>query len=191
MAPKILAFAGSTREGSLNKKLLKIAVAGARAAGAEVSESDLREYEFPLYDGDLEQRGGIPEGARRFRDALIGHDGILVASPEYNGSFSGVLKNALDWASREAPNDPPLVAFRGKVAAVMSASPGPFGGVRGQIMLRTLLATLQVLVLPDLVVVPAASTAFTDEGRLRDEKRHAQAEALGSRLTTMITKLKA
>lgn len=188
---RVLAFAGSTREASFNKKLAKIAAGGARAAGAIVTEIDLRDFAMPLYDGDFETREGLPEGAVRFRHELSSHDGFLLASPEYNGSISGVLKNAIDWASRATPTEASLAPFRGKVAAVMSASPGPFGGARGQIVLRTILATVQVLVLPDLVTVPSAAQAFAPDGRLVDEKRHAQVEALGKTLVTMIEKLKA
>ncbi len=189
--PRILAFAGSLREASFNKRLLAIAAAGAEAAGAQVTRIDLRDYPMPLYDGDLEARSGLPEAALGFRRALGEHDGFLLASPEYNGSISGVLKNAIDWASRPAPAESSPDPFHGKVAAVLSASPGRFGGARGQIVLRTLLATLQVLVLPDLVVVPGANEAFAPDGRLRDEKRHAQVGALGEKLAATLAKLRA
>ena len=86
--PKILAFAGSTRKGSYNKLLAKVAMKGAEQAGAEVTYLDLRELKLPVYDGDLEERDGLPEGATRFKAMLEAHDGLLIASPEYNSSIS-------------------------------------------------------------------------------------------------------
>src|SRR5215217_6330220 len=120
--PKIAAFAGSLRAGSLNKKLLAIAADAARAAGAEVTVVDLRELALPLFDQDIEDASGLPEGAKRFKAILRGSDGFLIASPEYNSSVTGALKNAIDWASREETDDEPaLVAFRGKTAALIAA----------------------------------------------------------------------
>src|SRR2546422_11581460 len=135
--PKILAFAGSTRTESFNKKLIKIAAQGARNAGAEVTLVDLRDLPMPLYDGDLEANSGLPENAKKFKELMFANNGLLISSPEYNSSFSGVLKNAIDWASREATDDEkPLACFVGKVAVLMSASPGALGGLRGLVQLR-------------------------------------------------------
>ena len=122
--PKILALAGSTREGSYNKKLVRVAAAGAQAAGGEVTLVDLRELPMPLYDGDLEAAEGLPPNARILKRLMIAHDGLLISAPEYNSSITAVLKNAIDWASRPEPDEIPLVAFKDKVAALMSASPG-------------------------------------------------------------------
>ena len=188
-AAKILAFAGSTREGSFNKRLLAIAAAGASTAGAAVTRIDLRDFSMPLYDGDLEAREGIPEPAERFRRELLAHGALLIATPEYNGSLSGVLKNAIDWASRQRPGEPPLACFRGKVAAIVSASPGAFGAIRSLVQLQTLLLRLQVMVIPETFSLPSAGTAFTPEGRLADEKRHAQAEGVGRALAALAAKL--
>ena len=118
MTPKILAFAGSTRERSFNKKLVCIAAAAARAAGAEVTDLDLRDLPLPLYDGDLEARDGLPENAKKLKELMIAHQGFLISAPEYNSSITAVLKNTIDWVSRPQPNDP----FAGKVATLMSAS---------------------------------------------------------------------
>ncbi|MBP7147130.1 MAG: NAD(P)H-dependent oxidoreductase [Acidobacteria bacterium] len=116
-APKILAIPGSLRRGSYNRKLLAAAVAGALGAGADVTLLDLRDFDLPPYDGDLEQRTGLPEGARRLKQVLIARQGFLIASPEYNSSVSGTLKNAIDWASRpESDDEPELVAFDGKIS---------------------------------------------------------------------------
>src|ERR1700690_2177036 len=112
--PKILAFAGSTRKESFNKKLVKVAADAARAAGAEVTYLDLKDIPMPLYDGDLETEQGLPENAKKFKAMLLAHDGLLISAPEYNSSISGVLKNAIDWASRPAPGEAPLACFAGK-----------------------------------------------------------------------------
>lgn len=104
--------------------MVQIAAAGAKSAGAEVTYLDLRDLPLPLYDEDLEAQEGLPTNARTLKDLMISHQGLLIASPEYNSSLTAVLKNAIDWASRPAPNEAPLAAFAGKVATIMSASPG-------------------------------------------------------------------
>jgi NAD(P)H-dependent FMN reductase len=187
--PAILAFAGSTRSDSHNKKLLKIAVAGARDAGAEVTVIDLRDLPMPLFDGDLEATQGLPPGAVKFRGLMKVHQGLLIAAPEYNSSITAVLKNAIDWASRPAPNEPDLMYFEGKVAALMSASPGQLGGLRGLVHLRAILSNIKVLVLPEQVAVPRAHEAFDPDGSLKDAKRQAAVRALGEKLTHVLTKL--
>jgi len=187
--PKVLAFAGSTRVESFNKKLLRIAIGGARAAGAEVTHLDLRDLPMPLYDGDLEAREGLPDNAKRLKQLMIEHDGLLISAPEYNSSISGVLKNAIDWASRPEPNEPPLVAFTGKVAVLMSASPGALGGLRGLAAVRSILGNINVLILPNQVAVPRASAAFDEGGNLKDEKQRLSVEKLGRELTDALRKL--
>ena len=180
---KILALAGSTRQQSFNCRLLDIAVAGAREAGAEVTVVDLSEFEMPLYNQDLEYREGIPEGAIRLKQLMIDHIGLLISSPEYNGFPSPLLKNTFDWLSRQQnSHEPPLFAFRGKVAAVMSASPGAGGGTRGLMMLRILLQNLGVMTLPDQVTLGKAGQAFRDNGRLGNDEIQLATEALGSNL---------
>lgn len=186
---KILAFAGSTRVDSFNKKLIKIAAEGARNGGAEVTLLDLRNIPMPLYDGDIEKNEGIPENGKKFRELLKGHHGLLISSPEYNSSISGVLKNAIDWASRPVPGEPQLACFIDKVACLMSASPGALGGIRGLVTLRSILGNIKVIVLPDQVAVPKANEAFNEEGKLKDEKQHASIEKLGITLVKVISKL--
>jgi chromate reductase, NAD(P)H dehydrogenase (quinone) len=160
-AVKLLAFAGSTRTGSHNQRLLDLAVAIAREEGAEVTAIRLRDFDLPLYDGDLEANA-FPPAADELRRLFIEHDGFLIASPEYNGSVSGALKNAIDWASRPRAGETlvALPAFRGKVAGIMSASIGPFGGLRGLLALRQILGTIQTLVATEQVLVAQAETAF-------------------------------
>ena len=187
--PKILAFAGSTRIDSYNKKLVKIAAAGAKVAGAEVTYIDLRDLPLPLFDEDLEAQEGLPANARTFKDLMISHQGLLIASPEYNSSLTAVLKNAIDWASRPAPNEAPLAAFAGKVATIMSASPGALGGLRGLVHLRSILGNIKVLVLPDQVAVPKAYEAFNPDGTLKDPKQQQSIEKLGDDLTKILLKL--
>jgi NAD(P)H-dependent FMN reductase len=189
--PTIIAFAGSTRTDSYNKKLVKIALQGAEAAGADVTFLDLRDVPMPLYDGDLEEREGLPANARKLKDLLLAHQGLLIASPEYNSSLSGVLKNAIDWASRPVEGEAPLACFKGKVCSLMSASPGALGGLRGLVPVRSLLGNIGVIVLPDQVAVSKAHEAFDDNGRLKDAKQQASIEALGANVARMLAKLNA
>ena len=188
--PKILAFAGSTRSASFNKQLVQLAANAARDAGAEVTFVDLRDLALPLFDQDLEDASGLPENAKKLKSLLRDHDGFLISSPEYNSSISAVLKNAIDWASRaESDDEPPLVAFRGKAAALLSASPGALGGLRGLVTLRSILGNIGVLVLPDQVAISTAHEAF-EAGHLKDERKAAQVTKLARALVEFIAKLK-
>ena len=189
--PKILAFAGSAREASYNKLLVKIAAEGARAAGAEVTYLDLRDLPMPLFDEDLEAKEGIPENARKFKELMMAHQGLLIAAPEYNSSITPVLKNSIDWASRPLPGEPMLAAFTDKVAAIMSASPGALGGLRGLTHVRSILSSIKVLVLPEQQAIPKAFEAFDADGKLKDPKQQAAVEQLGSKLATVLAKLAA
>jgi chromate reductase len=189
--PKILAFAGSAREASFNKLVLKIAAGGAKAAGAEVTYVDLRDLPMPLMDEDLEAKEGIPENARKFKQLMMAHQGFLIAAPEYNGSITPLLKNAIDWASRPLPGEPPfaLSCFRDKVAVLMSASPGGLGGLRGLTHVRTILSGIGTLVLPDQMAIPRAFEAFETDGRLKDAKQQEAVEQLGRKLAIVLAKL--
>ena len=189
--PRILAFAGSTRTESFNKRVVTIAARAARAAGAEVTEIDLRDLPLPIFDQDLEARDGLPENARRLKELFLAHDGLLIASPEYNSSISGVLKNTIDWVSRPAPGEAPLGCFIGKVAALMSASPGALGGLRGLVHVRAMLGNIHVLVLPDQMSIVRAHEAFQPDGTLKDARHQAAIEQLGITLTRILTKLSA
>lgn len=187
--PRILAFVGSTRTDSWNKKLIRVAVEGARAAGAEVTHVDLRDFPMPLFDGDLEASSGIPEHGRRLKRLFLDHQGLMISSPEYNSSITGVLKNSLDWVSRSEPGEPALAAYTGKVAALMSASPGSLGGLRSLAVLRSMLGNIKVLVLPDQVAVSKAHEAFNPDGSLKDAKQAATIQALGKTLTQTLSRL--
>lgn len=187
---KVLAFAGSTRTESFNKKLIRVAAAAAKAAGADVTLIDLRDFPMPLYDGDLEAKDGVPPHGKRFKQLMLSHDGLLLACPEYNSSITGVLKNAIDWASRQEGEEEPLACFTGKVAALMSASPGVLGGLRGLVHVRAILGNIKVLVLPDQVAVPKAVDAFQPDGSLKDPKQQAAIDQLGRSLIEVLRKLK-
>ena len=160
-AIKLLAFSGSLRVGSFNQRLVRLAADAARQAGAEVTEIRLGDFTLPIYDPQIEA-AGVPDSALELKRLFTTHHGFLIASPEYNGSVSGALKNAIDWASRPSQGEPEtaLRAFRTKVAGIMSASIGPFGGLRGLMHLRQILSTIQVLVVPEQVAVPFAHKAF-------------------------------
>ena len=167
MSIRLLGISGSTRSASLNLRLVRASLHRAEREGAETTLVDLKSLGLPLYDGDLEEASGMPDGARQLRNLLIEADGLIIASPEYNGSFSAVLKNAVDWTSRpdsERPDDPPLVAWRGLVAGLMSATPGGLGGIRGLIQLRTLLSGIGVHVVPSQVGVGGAHEIITEDG---------------------------
>jgi len=190
MTVKILAFAGSTRTESFNKKLIRIGADAARAAGAEVTLIDLRDFPMPLYDGDLEASSGLPEHAKRLKTLFLEHAGLFISTPEYNSSVPGVLKNAIDWVSRSEPGESPLAAYAGKVGALMSASPGPYGGIRSLNVVRMMLSNIKVLMLPDSVSVSKAGEAFNPDGSLKDAKQTAAVQKLGKTLTETLSKLK-
>ena len=189
MTPKILAFAGSLRTASYNKKLAKVAADAARAAGAETTFLDLRDLPLPVFDEDLEKQS-FPENATKLKAILKAHDGFLISSPEYNSSMSAALKNAVDWASRERPDEKPLECFDGKVVGLMSASPGALGGLRGLVVVRMMLSNIRVLVLPDQVAIPQAHQAFTETGTLADPKRQAAIEKFAQTLVATVRKLR-
>jgi NAD(P)H-dependent FMN reductase len=189
--PRILAFAGSTRTDSFNKRLVKIACGGARAAGADVTLIDLRDFPLPLYDGDLEAKDGLPANARKLKDLFLANDGLLISAPEYNSSITAVLKNTIDWVSRPVSGEAPLNCFDGKVAGLMSTSPGALGGLRGLVHVRAILQNIRVLTIPEQVAVPNAGEAFAADGTLKDAKQQAAAEALGAKLTQLLARLRA
>lgn len=169
--PRLVAFAGSLRAASFNRKLLAIAVAGARAAGAEVTPIDLKDFAMPLYDGDLEAAEGIPAAARELKSLFKAHHGFLIACPEYNTSVTAVLKNTIDWISRQDGAESGRVPYEGKVAGLFSASPGPFGAVRSLEAVRGILMSLGCLVLPQRAAIPRAAEAFAADGALKDPKQ--------------------
>jgi NAD(P)H-dependent FMN reductase len=187
--PKILAFAGSTREASWNKRLVKVAAEGARSAGAEVTVIDLRDFPMPLYDGDLEAGEGLPEAAKRLKALFMAHQGLLIGSPEYNGGMSAVLKNTIDWLSRKEGDELGLAAYKDKVAGIMSTSPGKLGGLRGLVHIREILTNIGVLVIPQQHALGGAVDAFGDDGMLVDSAQQAIVTGIGARVARTIEAL--
>jgi NAD(P)H-dependent FMN reductase len=160
---RLLAFAASLRQGSLNRKLLQVAVAAARRQGAEVDEHPFADFVFPYYDGDVEAAGGMPEAVARLGRLIAASDGLLIAAPEYNFSMPGTLKNTIDWVSRIRPS--PL---RGQWAWLLSTSSGMVGGIRGLWQLRIPLEGLGAFVHPDMYALPQGGQAFDESGALKD-----------------------
>jgi chromate reductase, NAD(P)H dehydrogenase (quinone) len=173
---RVLVFAGSLRNGSLNRKLAAAADLELQHAGLDSTLLDLREYPMPFYDADLESAGGLPEVARQLRDIVRAHDALVIASPEYNGSFPAVLKNVIDWISRPHSGEKPLAVFQGKIAGLLSASPGSGGGRRGLRHLRELLQNIGVSVMLSEVSIPGAADAFHDDELFREPERSALAK---------------
>ena len=186
---RILAFAGSTRKASFNKLLVAAAVKSAETAGAKVTLINLKDFPLPLFDEDYENEHGMPENAVRLKQLFVDHNALLISSPEYNSSVSAVLKNVIDWVSRRAKGEPMKAAFLGKTAAIMAASPGGLGGIRGLVHLRSILQNIGVLVMPDQIMLSEAHTAFNDDGTLNNERKQASIDALTEELVETVRKL--
>ena len=175
-APRILAFAGSARGGSFNRTLLRAAVAAARGRGAAVTELELAALDLPFYNGDLEREYGLPEGARRLKAALRGSDALLVAVPEYNGGYTPLLKNALDWASRAEDDEAPCAAYAGLRAGLVGASPGRGGAARALAAIRGILGNMGVDVIANQFGLALAGRAFDESGALIEPAHRAALE---------------
>lgn len=184
-SPRILAFSGSARKESLNRKFLAVAVEFTRASGGEVTLIDLNEFALPLYDGDLEDAQGMPENANKLLTLLAQHDALLIASPEYNSMITPLLKNTLDWLSRADDNP-----FTGKVAAVISASPGQYGGSRSLKMAQALLLHLGCHIVPAQCALPQAHKAFDAEGKVTDARAEKNLRAAAESLVDTARKLR-
>jgi chromate reductase, NAD(P)H dehydrogenase (quinone) len=163
VAARILAFAGSARSGSLTKKLLAYAVEATRGCGGEVTEIDLRSFDLPLYDGDLERERGLPAGAIRLREIFKTHQALLIGVTEYNGGVSPLLKNAIDWTSRPYDGEPNLFAIRGKLVAMVSCSSGMLGGSRAQAHLRQSFQVMGCLLIPETATLSYADNGFAGD----------------------------
>lgn len=187
--PKILAFAGSARKESHNKRLVQVAAQGAQEAGAEVTLLNLADYPLPLYDEDDERDHGLPENVLRLKQIFLEHDGLLVACPEYNGSITPLLKNTIDWVSRPRPGEKRLAPFQDKVAVLMSAAPGSVGGLRGLVHVRAILTHVGVIVLPKQIAIAQSGQAFQEDGSLRDPSQHEVVTGLGQMLANFLCKL--
>ncbi|MBA3958398.1 MAG: NAD(P)H-dependent oxidoreductase [Parachlamydiaceae bacterium] len=189
--PKILAFAGSLRADSYNKKMVKIALEGAKQAGADVTYIDLKDYPLPIYDQEIEDAQGLPENALKLKKLMWEHDGFLIASPEYNSSISGAFKNMIDWTSRQASKEEVyLSCFIDKLVLLMSASPGQLGGLRGLTHVRQIFGNIYSLVLPQQKCIPQADKAFDTNGDLKDAKLKTEVLNLGKKLADFLIQYK-
>lgn len=183
---RILAFAGSVRRESFNRRLLPAAIEGARGKGAEVTHIELADFPLPLFDEDLEARDGLPANARRLKELFKSHGGLLLACPEYNGSITPLLKNTLDWVSRRDGAEAGSVPYKRKAVGLISASDGRWGGIRGLTQVRHTLTILGCIVLPEQYCLSAASQAYDEAGRIKDDKVRQGAVAIGARLASFL-----
>lgn len=168
----LLVFAGSTRAQSFNRRLATTAADMAEAEGAQVTRLDLADFDVPMYNADLEA-GGTPRDVVRLKEIFHAHPAWLVCSPEYNGSYTALLKNTIDWVSSPIKGDPlwssGTKAFSGKVVGLLSASPGALGGLRSLSHLAPLLMNLKCWVAPQQFALARAGEAFDPDGRLSTE----------------------
>jgi NAD(P)H-dependent FMN reductase len=181
---RILAFAGSARRESLNRKLLAVAIRAAEESGGHVTLLDLNDHALPLYHGDLEDADGLPVNAANLIQLISEHEALLIASPEYNSMFSPLLKNTIDWCTRGDDNP-----FIGKVAAVLSASPGAFGGIRSLQLVQQLLLKLGCHVVPLQTTLPHADKAFDTSGQLTEPRAQKSVRTLATALVELTRKI--
>lgn len=160
---KLVAIAGAMRTGSLNKRLLALVTRKLEKEGAEIDLVDLRQLGIPFYDGDVEEKSGLPAPAQELVARIAAANGLVIASPEYNFSVPAVLKNAIDWVTRAKP-----MPLRGKTALLVSASPSLVGGNRALWVLRMSLEVVGVHVYPDMFSLATAHQAFDDAGEIKD-----------------------
>jgi NAD(P)H-dependent FMN reductase len=185
---RILAFAGSARRDSWNRKVLEVAVAGARDAGAEVTVVNLGDYPMPIYHADWHEEHGVPAPMLELRRLMMAANGLLIASPEYNASITPLLKNTVDWLSQDVNGESGRAPFEGKVGGLMGASNGAFGTIRALPHVSSILSNLGVLMLP-IVAVPGVAKAFDETGAMTNERTRLLVSGLGARLANTIVKL--
>jgi NAD(P)H-dependent FMN reductase len=164
MSTKILGFCGSLRANSFNRKLLFHACDLLKERGCEINYKDLRTLNIPLYDGDLEEKNGIPEGVAQLAQAMHSSEGFVIACPEYNGGITGVLKNTIDWVSRAEKNP-----FFGKPVLLVGTSPGWFGTLKSHSITRLILTHLKAIVVPTQVTIPQADKSLDEKGKIKDQ----------------------
>lgn len=178
---KLLVFAGSTRQHSFNRRLATVAAGIGRAAGAQVTQLELADFDIPLYNADLEARGTPPD-VLRIKQIFLDHPAWVVCSPEYNGSYTALLKNTIDWASSPVRSDPAwsdgFRSFRGKVVGMLSASNGALGGLRAQSHLGPLLLNAQCWLAPKAFALARAADAFDAQGALVEAAHQASVSAV-------------
>lgn len=182
---RILIVPGSARSQALSKRLAGAALTAVERAAGGATLIDLAEFDLPLYHADLEAREGLPQAAQPLQGLIAGHDALLIASPEYNGSITPLLVNTLDWCSRVDPTNASgsgLAIFADKPAALVGSSPGAFGGLRALIHLRDLLGYLGMIVIPQQMTVPRAHQAFDADGGLLDQTQRARLDGVAAAL---------
>ena len=186
---RILAFAGSSRKASWNRKVLEVAAAGARDAHAEVTVVNLGDYPMPIYNADWHEEHGVPPAMRELRVLMRASNGLLIASPEYTTSITPLLKNTIDWLSQDVDDESGYAPFTDKVGGLMGASNGGFGTIRALPHVSHMLANLGVLMLP-VVAVPTVSQAFDLTGAtMTNDRVKKRLSDIGARLARTIVKL--
>ena len=183
-------ISGSLRKASFNSKLVRyVGNALAERGGVSVEEISLAQLDLPMFSEDLEAEG-FPQAGLDLKAALIKADVVLISSPEYNGSFSGALKNAIDWASRPREGEAPLACFKGKACGLLATSPGAIGGLRGLRHVRQVLTQLHMVVVPSEFALGVAHEAFDDDGNIKDERSAGLAKGVGEAALSMAKALK-
>ncbi|MEL6288420.1 MAG: NAD(P)H-dependent oxidoreductase [Pseudomonadota bacterium] len=183
--PKLLVFAGSTRSGSLNARLANAVALEIRRQGADATLITLADYPAPLYDGDLEEAEGVPQPMQELTAMIRDHDGVAIATPEYNAYFPPLLKNTIDWCSRPGAHSETPSLPRDKAAAVFACSPGAKGGIRVIPKLRDQLLEVGFSVAGETLAVPFAAKAFADDGTLTEDAGAGQLTTVVARLIAM------
>lgn len=187
---RIALLSGSLRRGSYNTMLARFVGSKIAGDGVEIDEISLAALDLPMMNEDLEKEQGHPAGVLELKRRLIAADGVVYASPEYNGSVTGALKNAIDWASRPREGEKQLACFKGKVAGLLGASPGKLGGLRGIRDLRMILSGIGTIVVPGDFALSAAHEAFDADGRLKDENAAKTVVGLGETVVRVARALK-
>lgn len=180
---KILFFAGALRTHSCNKKFAREALRLVKEIGVDGEFIDLKDYSIPLYDGDIEDDSGIPESVANLGKKISASDALVISTPEYNGSIPGVLKNVIDWLSREKP-----VSLYNKHLLLLAASPGALGGTRTLWHSRQPFEVIGAHVFSGMMGLPDAYNAFDAEGKLKDEKNIKRLKTLLEQFTLHIRK---
>lgn len=185
---KLLVIPGSTRRAAFSKQLAK-AIAGSSPEGATITVADLSDFAMPIYDGDFEESEGLPEGAVKLREVVKQHDALLFVSPEYNSSIPAVLKNTIDWLSRPYAAEPKVAVWPGKVAGLLSSSPGGLGGMRGLVHLRQILMNVGMQVVTEQFALGTAHEAFAEDGSLKSDRHRAGVDKVVASVVRIATAL--
>lgn len=186
---KVLGVAGSPREASFNRKHLALAEKTLQEMGVNVEVFDVREHKIPLFDPDVESEG-VPAVVKTLREKVLAADAIVFSCPEYNAGMTPLMKSLIDWGSRKDPETGIENIWKGKVGALISASPGAFGGARGLITMRQTLAHVELSLIPQFTVVPAAHEAFNEDGSLKNERSAKTLRSVLEKLVEVTTKLR-